>query len=245
MKSCGRLREREELAGLQPDRDEEVARAFRRASRHARSPDVDEALLVHRAPDRRDHVRREPHVPLHPLAPEVEVAVAQPDVLVDVLLVELERQRVGARDDLELVDLDLDLAGRKVRVDGVGRPADDLATGAQDELAADVVGDRGRLGGAVGVHDELDEPGVVTQVDEDEPAVVSTATGPPGEGQPLSDVVGGDLAAIGVAPLVHASTVTATLSTGTSCSSSPRLIVAPSARTWTNPRAPERASCVR
>ena len=183
-----RLREREELAGLKPDRDEEVARALRRAAGHARSPDVDEALLVHRAPDRRDHVRREPHVPLHALAPKVEVAVAQPDVLVDVLLVELEGQRVGARDDLELVDLDLDRAGREVRVDGVGRPGDDLAPRAQDELAADVVGDRGCLGGAVGVDDELDEPRVVAQVDEDETAVISPTRGPAGEGQPLPDV---------------------------------------------------------
>ena len=126
-----------------------------------------------------------------------------------------------------------------------GALRDDLAPRAQDELAADVVGDRGCLGRAVGVDHELDEPRVVAQVDEDETAVVSPTRGPAGEGQPLPDVVGGDQAAVRVAPLVHASTVAATFSTGTSCSTSPRLIVAPSARTCTNPRAPERASCVR
>ena len=65
--------------------------------------------------------------------------------LVDVLLVELERQRLRAGDDLELVDLQLDLAGREVRVDGLGRARGDLALGADDELVAHVVGDRGRL----------------------------------------------------------------------------------------------------
>ena len=49
-----RLREREELPGLQPDRDEEVARALGRAARHRRRPDVDEAELVHRPADAGD-----------------------------------------------------------------------------------------------------------------------------------------------------------------------------------------------
>ena len=55
---------------------------------------------------------RSPDVSLQRVAPEVEPAVADAQGLVDVLLVELERQRRARRDDLELVDLDLDLAGR-------------------------------------------------------------------------------------------------------------------------------------
>ena len=43
LKSCGDCGEREEAAGLEPDGDEEVARALRRPTRHARRPDVDEA----------------------------------------------------------------------------------------------------------------------------------------------------------------------------------------------------------
>ena len=50
-----RLREREEAAGLEPHRHEEVAGALGRALRHARRPDVDEAELVHPPPDRGDH----------------------------------------------------------------------------------------------------------------------------------------------------------------------------------------------
>jgi hypothetical protein len=80
-------------------------------------------VLVHEAADRRDHDRREAQVPLHLLAAQVEVAVAQARALLDVLLLELERQRLGARDDLELVDLELDLPGRQVRVDASGARA--------------------------------------------------------------------------------------------------------------------------
>ena len=80
-----------------------------------------------------------PEVPLHPVAAHVEPAVAEADVLVDVLLVELERERRRAREDAELVDLDLDLAGREVRVHGAGFARDDLALGLDDELVAQLV----------------------------------------------------------------------------------------------------------
>ena len=69
-------------------------------------------------------------------AAQVEPAVAEAQRLVDALLVELERKRRRAREDLEPVDLELDLAGREVRVDGLGRPRGDLALGAEHELVA-------------------------------------------------------------------------------------------------------------
>ena len=59
-------------------------------------------------------------VPLQLLAAQVEPAVAQAQRLVDVLLVELERQRRRAADDLERLDLQLDLARRHVRVHRLG-----------------------------------------------------------------------------------------------------------------------------
>ena len=94
---------------------------------------------VHRPPDRLHDGVREAQVALHLLAPHVEPAVTEADRLVDVLLVELERQRRRAREDLERVDLELDLAGRQVRVDGLGRAGDDLARRLDDELVAERV----------------------------------------------------------------------------------------------------------
>ena len=122
-------------------------------------------------------------------AAQVEPAVADAQGLVDVLLVELERQRLRARDDLELVDLQLDLAGRQVRVDGLGRARGDLAFGAEDELVADAVRDLGRFGRALGVDHKLREAALVSQVDEHEPAVVAAACGPARKGEALPDVL--------------------------------------------------------
>jgi len=109
----------------------------------------------------------EPEVALHPLAAHVEPAVLEPQDLVDVLA-DLERQRLGARDDRQRVDLDLDLAGREVRIQGVGRTQDDLALRLENELVPHLVRDRCRVGCALGIDHELHLPGEVAQVDEDE-----------------------------------------------------------------------------
>ena len=189
-----RLRQREEAAGLQPRRDDEVARALGSLLGEDRRLDVDEAGALHLRADDRDRPRARADVALHLRPPQVEPAVADPQRLVDVLLVELERQRLGARDDPELVHLQLDLAGRQVRVDGVGRPRRDLALGAEHELVPDLVRDLRRLGSALGVDHELRKPALVAEVDEDEPAVVAPLGRPAREREALTDLLLSQLA---------------------------------------------------
>jgi hypothetical protein len=53
---------------------------------------------------------------------------------------------------------------------------------------------------AVGVDDELDDAGVVAEVDEDEAAVVAPARGPAGDLQTPADVLDAQLAAADVTP---------------------------------------------
>ena len=60
-----------------------------------------------------DHPRAKRDVPLQPRPPQVEPAITQAERLVDSLLVQLERKRRAAGDDLEAVDLHLHLAGRE------------------------------------------------------------------------------------------------------------------------------------
>ena len=185
----------------------------------------------------------EAKVALHTVAAEVEVAVAEAHELVHCVLVDLERERLAARDDLEHVDLELDLAGRQIRIDRVGRAADELALGTKHELVADLVRDRGRLGRALGVDDELDDARVVAQVDEDEAAVVAAARRPAGQGQPFAHTVGARLAAHEVAPLVHSAFSNA--SRGTTSSSVPaRRSSASPSRTITVVAAPSRPAWV-
>ena len=68
----------------------------------------------------------------HRLAAQVEVAVAQARLLPHLAGegLDLEGRRLGVGEQLGLGDLDLELAGRQVRVDGLLGAAHDLAGGA-------------------------------------------------------------------------------------------------------------------
>src|SRR5690606_24174714 len=95
-----RLRQREEVAGLRAARHEVVARALRRRLRQDRRLDLDEAGLVHETAERpRDPVPQQ-DVALHRLAAEIEVAVAEPKLLADRLVV-VEWRRLRLVQDLE------------------------------------------------------------------------------------------------------------------------------------------------
>ena len=231
------------MPSLEPRRHEKVAGSLGRRLAHDRRLDVDEALGLHLLADDRDELRPRADVSLQLVPAEVEPAIAEAQRLVDVLLVELERERRARRDDVELVDLELDLAGRQVRVDVLRRARGDLALRAKHELVADVVRGRGRLRRALGVDDELADPRRVAEVDEDEPAVVAAPRDPAGERVSLSDVLGPELAGSEVAPAHRLCTASA--SDGNSSSFSPaRRTVAPSARTITVTSAPSRPACV-
>jgi hypothetical protein len=77
-----------------------------------------------------------------------------------------------------------------------------------------------RLGRAFRVDDELADPGLVAQVDEDQPAVVAAAGDPAGEGVTLADVPGPDFSCAEVAP-PHTDSLSASSSSGTSTSCAP------------------------
>jgi hypothetical protein len=80
-------------------------------------------VVAHRAHDR---VAQE-HRLAHPVAAQVDHAVAQAQRLVDrAVLVDRERRRVGLGELLDAADVDLDLAGREVRVDVALLAPDDL-----------------------------------------------------------------------------------------------------------------------
>ena len=114
--------------------------------------------------------------------------MAEAQRLVDVLLVELERQRRRAADDLERRDLELDLAGRHVQVDRLGAAGDELPLPApEDELVPDLVGELGRFRRELRVDHELRDSAPVAQVDEDQAAVVAAARDPAGRDQRLTD----------------------------------------------------------
>src|SRR5438270_1518041 len=89
LRDLRRLRQRVELALLQPGRHEEVARALRGRLPEDRRLDVDEAGLLHDATDRADHAAAQPDIALQLRPAKIDPAVALAEGLVDVLLVEL------------------------------------------------------------------------------------------------------------------------------------------------------------
>ena len=179
---------------MQARRHQIVARAFGRSGGQDRRLELAEALADHAPADRGDDVRAERDVALHLLAPQVEIAVAQPDLLAIVgVAVDLERQRRGGGFDVSLGDLHLDMAGRQVRIDRIVRAPDYRAGHRQHALQLDRVHDgEGRV---AGLGDALGHAVMVAQVEEQQVAVVALAVDPAGEADRLARVVGAQRAA--------------------------------------------------
>ena len=143
-----------------------------------------------------DHAAAQEQAVGHRLASDVQVAVLEPQALVDrgVRLVDVERRGLRLGQDLEVGDLQLDLPGRQARVLGPLQAPGDLAGHRHDELAAhaarDLVGARG-----IGlVDDDLGQPVTVTQVEEDQLAVVAASVDPAGEARGRARIRGAQLA---------------------------------------------------
>ena len=243
LRDLRRLRQRVELAGLQARRDDEVARALGRRLPEHRRLDVDEALALHLLADDPDELRAHADVALHVLAAQVEPAVLHAQRLVDVLLLELERQRRRRRQDRQLGHLHLDLARRHLRVHRLGRAPHDCAARLQDELVADGVRDLRRVGRVLGVEHELRDARLVAEVDEDEPAVIAAARRPAGERHLAALVLGPRLAATEIAP-AHAPRLASSSSRVVGSSPPERTMRTPSASTTTVVFAPRRPACV-
>jgi hypothetical protein len=92
-----RLRQRVERTWFLTRRDEELAGTFGSRRHQHGGLDFDEPLPLHGGADRAVDRGPYPQVALHAIASEVEVAIAQADVLVDLIgaVVDRERWRLG------------------------------------------------------------------------------------------------------------------------------------------------------
>ena len=129
-----------------------------------------------------------------PLAPQVEEAVAQPDVLGELLLArDLHRQHVGTRLHHDILGAQLDRAGRQPRVHG-RRIARHHRAGHRDHALGPhrVNGYEGLRSGG---EDALRHAVMVAQVDEQQAAVVALAVHPARQAGRLASVAGAERAA--------------------------------------------------
>ena len=189
-----RLRQRVELAGMNPRRHQEVARAFRRGRRQDRGLELEEALLLHPLAHGIDDRAAGHDVLVQLLATEVEETVLKPYVFRIFLLARHRQRQFGGRaQHLDLADIDLDLAGRQFRIDGAFGTMAHLAVDPHHPLRAELFdvlkGRRIRVGDALG------DAVMVAQVDEQHAAMVADDVAPAGQPDRLADMAVAERAA--------------------------------------------------
>ncbi len=191
-----RLRQGVEAARVDAAGHQVVARTLRRrVGQHGRL-DLDELAVRQELSDVGDDPVAHDDVVVQPLAPEVQVAVLEPRRLADLrVLVDVEGRRLGGVEHGGLGGAHLDGAGGHLVVLGalaapLHRPAH-----LQHVLAARLAGD-GVGSGLLRVEDHLHDAAGVSQVDEDEAAVVAAAVHPAGQCHVLALVFGAQVAAV-------------------------------------------------
>ena len=121
------------------------------------------------------------------LAAQIEEAVFEPDLLRIILLAEHRHRQFGGRPQhLDLVDIDLDLAGRQFGVVGALGALAHLAVDAHHPFRAQRLGQL--EGRAVGIGHHLRQPVMVAQIDEQHAAMVADAVAPARQAHRLADV---------------------------------------------------------
>ena len=131
---------------------------------------------------------------LHHVAAQVDVAVLEPRLFLDVL-VELERDRLRAVQHFDAAREQFDLARSEVRVGRARRPRPHRAGHLDHPLATEPLG-LGEDLGRVRIEDDLQQAVAVAQVDENDAAVVATTMDPAGHFDRGSDEVLVDLATV-------------------------------------------------
>ena len=198
-----RLRERVELARMDPARNEIIARALGRAGGQDRRLELGEALIDHPPADRGDHRRAQHDVGVDLLAAKIEVAVLEPDLFGIVLLAGDRHRQLGRG------RLDLDLAARtsispvgEVGIHRLGA----RATTAPLTVTTDSTRSRSSsLERRASVsRDDLGYSVMIAQVDEQHCAVVALTVDPARQADRLANVGGAQLGATMGAIGVHA-----------------------------------------
>ena len=194
-----RLRQRVELARMNPGRHQEVARALRRRRRQDRGLELEKALLLHPLAHGIDDRAAGHDVLVQLLATKVEETVLKPYIFRIFLLAEhRQRQFAGRTQHLDLADVKLDRAGRQFRIVGAVGTAAHLAVDPHHPLRAQLFGVL--EGRRIRIGDALRQAVMVAQIDEQHAAMVANAMAPARQTNRLVDIALAERAA-GVGPV--------------------------------------------
>ncbi len=155
-----------------------VTSTFGRRATEDRRFDIKETVLVEVATDAGSDARAQLQLLGHLRATQVDEAVAQASFFTDIaVLVERERRSLRIVEHFQLITQHLDGAGSDVRVHRTGRTQAHLAGHLDHVLAAHAVC-RGEGLGTIRIEDHLGQTLTIANVEEDHPAMVTTAVYP-------------------------------------------------------------------
>ena len=195
------LRQRIELARMQPRRHQKVPRALGGRRRDDRRLILAERLVPHPLADRGHNIRAHRHIALQFLAAQVQIAIAQSRFLRILLIAEHhQRQLIRRPQHFHIADKHLDLAGGDLVVHQA------LVTCLHGAINPDTpfrthLFDLGK-NRAIGVRQHLCHAEMIPQVDEQQPPVIAHPVHPARQAHIVAHIgfvqIGASMAAIGV-----------------------------------------------
>ena len=182
LEQLGRLGQGKPFAPANPRGHQIIAGALGGGAGQHRRFHLDEALVFEEAAGGLDREVAQPQVAVHALAAQVQVAVAQPQLLAGVLLVvHRHREGQGALHRIQHGDgtgQHLNLAGGQALVDRFGRTGPHPAIHLQHRFAAQVFGHGEGFGAQIRIDRDLHRAAAVAQVDENHAAMVPAPVHP-------------------------------------------------------------------
>ena len=169
-----RLRQSVERARMDTGRNQIVARALRRGLLQNRRLDLQESLLIEVVAGDLGDAVAQLEVALHGRTAQIQIAVLEPQLVVDLLVVRnLERGGLGLGQDAHVGHRDLDLTGRHLRVDGAIVALGNHAADRENVLHADTECDVEQVLVDRLIKRALDDARAVAQQQEQNAAVVA------------------------------------------------------------------------
>ncbi len=136
-------------------RHQVVTRAFGRGLGEHGCFDVEKTALIEKPTQHAGYLGAQLHATLHLRATQIQITVTQADLLAQLAFVlDLEGQRLGTIEDVQLLTQNLHLTARQIGVLGTRGTAAHATAHTQHKLAAQPLG-QGEGLGRVGVEDHL------------------------------------------------------------------------------------------
>jgi len=134
---------------------------------------------------------------LHSRTAEIEKPIAEAEILGNIMaFAKLEGQRVRPGQDLELMNVDFDLARGQIGIDRAFEAMIDDALHSYDVLGADGLGQAVGLGMGLRVENQLGDALSVAEIDENDTSVVAIGISPASQSDRRADIGGSEFAAV-------------------------------------------------